>query len=1768
MTDLLSRMNASVQKAQDAAQVTYDVLTGGIDIPVTVNGSTIPTLSTRIRDYLESLITSGGLRGDDGVGVESIEVRDQHLYVKLQGLPEEDLGQIVPDDAVGVSNAEIRPTSGRLNIHLTDGNIIDVGRVTGTNAPRITKAEIIGTDLIFSFSDGTDTNAGDVAQFAGMHATGADITEGGDLVIIYADGSVQNLGRVVGAKGANGDSIVAGFVDVNGFLRFLKNDGSTFNTGLVSTTVVDGSAIEVQGARLDGDDLVLELTNGDYYVGSVRGVDGTDGTDGVGVEDVYIDDADGNLYVTLTGQAPRAVGKVQHVTVEGSDISVLSANVNSDGELEVEFYLSGNVEFKNLGRVIGHDGADGTVFVSAEVNSSGELVLVDADGNSMNAGEIEQISVTGARVDQDSSHLYIELSNGSELDVGEIERGIDGIDGEGVNGAYISDGDLYLTFTNTDIPDANMGNIIAPIETAASLSSDGDLTITLSDGQVFDLGNVRGEDGVYIDSAEVVGGELILHMSNGTTKNVGQIEKDPTEVNITEDGRLHIKFSDDTFIETVDRVQSRDGDTIEDIYFDGHDLVIEVSTDNNNTSEKVAIPAVYGYSITDVNLDESSRILTIGNNLDDVPRTIEIPEGIDGNSVTEVKFDGNDVLITANIDGTPAVVRIPEVKGETIENVSIDADGNLVFDVSGEDAPLVFETIKGVDAVETIEDIYLDGNDLVIVKPDETLVVTGVRGEDGNTITNIEYSDSNLNIQTSGGDSVTIPDVRGTDAPTIQSVVIDANEDMVITLSDATEFTVVGVGASVVDAQIDTDGKLELTLSNGETLTTDDPVVGRDGYGTGVTDVDFNNGHLTVTLSDVAGNKTIVDAGDVSMVEVSDVRLVPDGDEMILFIDFSDGSEKRIGNVKGSDGRHVVSATVDANDDLIVTMDDGSNINAGNVRGDDGRSVDRIEVLLTGDLIIYYDDGETKLAGNIGAGLGLTMWVDGETYNKDRVVINDGGLYLSLEDNNTDEPPTDKWVALALGDQITEVRRPVIVSPTGGESAHSRRPTITGSKYAPIVSSDERDYREIQIIETSGSFVSPVYSVQVDSDRHEVTSELDQGTSYSVRMRDVSARGYVSAWSDVEVFVIPEGTIETPSVLISSLEDRNAAFAAPEFQSTPFNNEFNHELHKQTDWQIIDDETGDVVWESLGDESNLTTVIVPFGNLVEAKTYAIRVRHRADTVESPWSDLYTFTTQSNFDYFVAPVVFYDGADPSSATTVPTFTSSRLTKAEEFKNVSAGIESSLVSMDWEITDTQGELVASAYGTTGIMGSNRLRWNPEVTLIDGEDYYVRGRHNTQRFGASEWGDWLHITVNQNIETPVITTSEDINDFPSGGVFEASPFLAANDEHISTSWEVRDLYSDGLVLRYNRDTERLTSLIFYVTDGLSDRDLYVRAKHHGRTVESEWSEPLTFATESNEVEMFYYAFDSEVREVAPDGSSVRVFDMESLTGNPVNKRVLSIDCNGGILAVLCRDERVYDVSLETGTIERSFAVGITVPGQIMLTPDCYTVSHRQGYAGGIAHFDRHSLTRIAYSGNINPGGAVAVHSVSEEGHGFTSAQYGRGFVLYTNNTTTRFIDGWPGSNSGSRPSINAVTRGKLGSDETGFYVYESGSGMRKRYMSEVGDHGGIVWSESGSFCRPRSSISSDGDVIGYNGGTVRRIDKDGAGVVWAYNASTNVQGVTLVNGDNVILHFAGGITMLDSSGNEVWTLPVADYSPNAGELCSGRGFYQTNMTHDPFA
>ena len=495
-------------------------------------------------------------------------------------------------DGIGIKSAKIND-KGELVISYSDGNSVNLDKVVGetvNNGVGIASSIINEKgELVLTYTNGETANLGGVVGKDGRDGkNGADgkdgrdgtngtdgigvkkseINSAGELVITYTNDLTENLGPVVGAKGDKGDK---GDQGVQG------EKGEKGDQG-------------VQGEKGEKGERGVQGEKGD------AGLNGTDGKDGTGINNIEISN-DGNLLITLTNGTSLNLGNIKGA--KGDQGIQGEKGDKGDQGIQGEKGEKGDAGLGGADGKDGTNGTDGIGVASSEINALGELVITYSNGNTVNLGKV--VGNDGAQGVQgekgDKGDQGIQGVQGEKGDQGvQGEKGDAGINGtNGADGVGITDvtinadNELVLSFSNGNV--INLGNIKGSKGDKGDkgdsglngkdgvgiqnvdVSADGALTVTLTNGTVLNLGNIKGADGLGITKAEInTSGELVLTYSNGDVKNLGKVTgengKDGANgadgigiksLTLSPDGELVVTMSDNS-ISNLGNIKGEKGD--------------------------------------------------------------------------------------------------------------------------------------------------------------------------------------------------------------------------------------------------------------------------------------------------------------------------------------------------------------------------------------------------------------------------------------------------------------------------------------------------------------------------------------------------------------------------------------------------------------------------------------------------------------------------------------------------------------------------------------------------------------------------------------------------------------------------------------------------------------------------------------------------------------------------------------------------------------------------------------------------------------------------------------------------------------------------------------------------------------------------------------------------------------------------------------------------------------------------------------------------------
>ena len=102
---------------------------------------------------------------------------------------------------------------------------------------------------------------------------------------------------------------------------------------------------------------------------------------------------------------------------------------------------------------------------------------------------------------------------------------------------------------------------------------------------------------------------------------------------------------------------------------------------------------------------------------------------------------------------------------------------------------------------------------------------------------------------------------------------------------------------------------------------------------------------------------------------------------------------------------------------------------------------------------------------------------------------------------------------------------------------------------------------------------------------------------------------YLSVWSEVISFTTPNTYITTPTLTVEG--SPNNVTLTPLLSGSAFNVYNGVDTHISTDWQVLKASDSSVVWESIGDTVNKTSIKT--GDLVESTSYIFKMRYKGAT---------------------------------------------------------------------------------------------------------------------------------------------------------------------------------------------------------------------------------------------------------------------------------------------------------------------------------------------------------------------------------------------------------------------------------------------------------------------------------------------------------------------------------------------------------------------------
>lgn len=215
-------------------------------------------------------------------------------------------------------------------------------------------------------------------------------------------------------------------------------------------------------------------------------------------------------------------------SARGKENAAVKNVVAKEGELYLELANGASV---NLGNGVGvmTEGETDPLNVKGAELSGEDVALRLVNDKAVNLGALPagELGISAAKIN-DGGELVLGFASGESINLGRVV-GKDGKDGVGIDGiALDGEGNLSVTLTNGTV--LALGNVKGKdgIGIAESkINDEGELVITYTDGKTANLGRVvgrDGEDGVGIATISLEGGNLMITLTDGTVMDLGAIK--------------------------------------------------------------------------------------------------------------------------------------------------------------------------------------------------------------------------------------------------------------------------------------------------------------------------------------------------------------------------------------------------------------------------------------------------------------------------------------------------------------------------------------------------------------------------------------------------------------------------------------------------------------------------------------------------------------------------------------------------------------------------------------------------------------------------------------------------------------------------------------------------------------------------------------------------------------------------------------------------------------------------------------------------------------------------------------------------------------------------------------------------------------------------------------------------------------------------------------------------------------------------------------------
>lgn len=783
----------SIEAARIEENQFFFTLEGGIDIPpiavdgltpVSINGAYINSEREVILTLTNGEETPVGLADDlKGRGIEEIYRQAGNIYIRYDdGTPDVDLGRLVGAKTMDVENGHLYYTDSEdvkkdlgpvvsitgaevnenaelvfFTNQLGDAAQYNVGKVLnlrGDDGLSISGFDVSDNVITVTLSDGSELPPVNVTGLRPIHVVGAEfIAEENELYLVLSDGNRITTGINADFKGDGIETIdfneVTGEISVKytkepsavvvGIIPTLK-DINISPTGELTATwshlenpVKIGDVISISEIARDSETGEITVTMNDatvFNLGYLKSI-----------ESVSISGDD--LIVKITGEEPVVVGSLRGDKGDPG-VSVTNATLSERGNLIIGLSDDNEIDVGNVRTTIQNFLGETRSFTWSEgpdfpaPHKGNVIVFVDdavIPNTNLDLSVEDTVSYTGDEVFEDTA--VVTVLSFITAAPSETGRGIFEIKAtsDTTYSITLEDGSLFTIDTETAIDPSTLP---AGIDTAVIDQNTSELTITLTDGKVINVGKVNSSDNTknaYIDE----NGELHIELDSGTSFNVGSVVSNMTitQITINPEGELlvYLNGASEPFNAGLT------ANYVTNSYVDENDrLVIETSDGrliDAGTVRNPLLGTIYEFTgiegQTDFRLDHAEYSVDASlNGIGLFNDQLDLSDPKYVKLINPITKDGQRLRVTLMSKGQFTVNHLESAKEANPDtSYGVDAEGNIGFHSNYSKLAAMPKTVTVQSDGQT--EISHVGSELIDVFKNGTLLHGGYQPNEGNT---------------------------------------------------------------------------------------------------------------------------------------------------------------------------------------------------------------------------------------------------------------------------------------------------------------------------------------------------------------------------------------------------------------------------------------------------------------------------------------------------------------------------------------------------------------------------------------------------------------------------------------------------------------------------------------------------------------------------------------------------------------------------------------------------------------------------------------------------------------------------------------------------------------------------------------------------------------------------------------------------------------------------------------------------------------------------